>query len=58
MNDENDKIRKAQVAAVMPIVGILLDAWDGLPNDLKSDPAMEHFSEIMAQLDNAMEGED
>lgn len=52
------RLRIAQIVKVMPVVGTLLDAWDGLPNDLKSDPGMEGFSKIMAQIDSAMEGDD
>lgn len=58
MNDEIDKLRKEQIATVMPIIGILLDAWDGFPNDLKTDPGMEGFSKIMRQIDEAMERDD
>ncbi len=57
MSDEIDELRKAQVVAVMPLIGILLDSWDGLPNDLKSDPGMEDFPKIMTRINGAMEGE-
>ncbi|KKM90919.1 hypothetical protein LCGC14_1233720 [marine sediment metagenome] len=56
--DEIERCRKDQAAAVMPIIGTLLDAWDGLPGDLRSDPGMEHFSEIIVQINDAMEGHD
>lgn len=34
---EMAELRRRQVASVMPLIGPLLDAWDGMPNDLKYD---------------------
>lgn len=30
-----ERLRAVQAAAVMPLIGPLLDAWDGVPNDVK-----------------------
>jgi hypothetical protein len=53
--NERDRLRAAQSKAVMPIIGSLLDAWDGLSNDLKSDPELEHFAQLMTKVHAAME---
>ena len=55
---EKDKIRKEQANAVMPMIGKLLDAWDDLPNDVKSDPELKYISKCINKIDRAMEGED
>lgn len=35
MATEIDRLRKRQSKAVMDLIGPLLDAWDGVPNDTK-----------------------
>ena len=54
---ERAKIIRAQSKAVMPLIGKLLDAWDDLPNDVKSDPELEHLEKYIDLIDDAMEGE-
>lgn len=52
---ERERLRAAQSKAVMPLIGSLLDAWDGLSNDLKLDPELEHFARLMTKVHAAME---
>ena len=47
--------RRRQTHKVMPLIGPLLDAWDGTPNDIKSDEGIANVREIIAQIDAAME---
>ena len=47
--------RRRQTRKVMPLIGPLLDAWDGTPNDIKSDDGIANVREIIAQIDAAME---
>ena len=49
-------IRLKQAKDVMPLIGGLLDAWDNLPNDVKSDPELEKLSKHIQKIDDAMEG--
>jgi hypothetical protein len=51
---ELDLLRREQAAAVMPLIGPLLDAWDGMPNDEK-DPDSTLFR-VMEKIAAAMEG--
>lgn len=55
--NERQIIRLKQAKAVMPLIGCLLDAWDDLPNDVKSDPELEKLSKHVQKIDDAMEGE-
>lgn len=53
--DSSDKylqsLRRAQAKRVMPLIGSLLDAWEGCPNDVRSD--IECFvPSLYAQLQN------
>jgi len=32
---ERADLRKAQAKAVMPMIGPMLDAWEGVPNDVR-----------------------
>lgn len=52
---ERDRLRAAQSKAAMRLIGPLLDAWDGLPNDLKLDPALKDFARLMTKVHAAME---
>ena len=52
---ERDKIRKEQSNRVMPMIGKLLDVWDDLPNDVKSDPELNHLAKQINKIDFAME---
>lgn len=55
---EHRRLRKAQAAAVMPIIGPLLDAWEAVPNDLRFE-IEEHAGELagyLSEIEDAMEG--
>jgi len=54
--NERKIIRLKQSKDVMPLIGGLLDAWDDLPNDVKSDPELEKLSKHIQKIDDAMEG--
>jgi len=41
----------------MPLIGGLLDAWDALPNDIKSDPELDRIRYEIEAINIAMEGE-
>ena len=56
MNNEREVISLKQSKDVMLLIGGLLDAWDDLPNDVKSDPELEKLSKHIEKIDNAMEG--
>jgi hypothetical protein len=52
------KLRSQQADRVMPLIGPLLDQWEGLPNDTKGawredSPAI---CEYLDKIDSAMEG--
>jgi hypothetical protein len=53
---EIDKLRRKQSARVMRVISPLLDAWEAVPNDVKSDPELKEFLEYMRKLFRAMEG--
>jgi len=53
--DERARLRKKQAEAVIPMIGPLLEAWDALPNDVKSDPELERLSRHIEKVDSAME---
>lgn len=52
---EVEFLRAAQDASVMPMLGELLDAYEGLPGDLSSDPDFGALSEIIEGIGQAME---
>lgn len=52
---ERERLRREQAERVMPLIGPLLDAWDGMPNDEK-DPDSPLYA-LMVQIDRAMEGD-
>jgi hypothetical protein len=54
---EVEFLRAQQAGASAVILGALLDAWDGLPNDVKTDPAMDNMSAEMSRLQQAIEGD-
>jgi hypothetical protein len=54
--DERTALRETQSKAVMPLIGPLLDAWDGLANDMLALEELAPVAELMAQIDSAMEG--
>jgi hypothetical protein len=43
--EERDRLRAAQAAAVMPLIGPLLDAWEGADHD-----ALEDQTELVKQI--------
>lgn len=47
-------LRRQQVATVMPLIGPLLDAWDGAPNDEKNPESALY--RVMESIAAAMEG--
>jgi hypothetical protein len=57
---ERENLRSKQTRAVMPLVGPLLDAWEGLPNDLRSSIQDESVDlcEAIDAIRDAMEGGD
>jgi len=48
--------RRRQTKAVMPLIGPLLDCWDELPNDVKSEPELEGLAEWINKINDGMEG--
>lgn len=50
---ERDKLIAAQVDAVMPMIGPLLDAWEGLPNDVRGE--LGELDTILGRINAAME---
>jgi hypothetical protein len=55
MTNELARLRKAQAKAVMPLIGPLLDAFEGLPNDLKLDEGLGDLVEALQAIETAME---
>lgn len=51
-----EQLRAAQVAATTPLIGPLLDAWDGLPNDLKYAEELSNLRKQIGGINMAMEG--
>jgi len=54
---DRERIREEQSRNVMPLIGGLLDAWDELPNDVKSDPELNRLAKNIQRIDTAMEEE-
>jgi hypothetical protein len=52
---EREKMIKAQAKLVMPMIGPLLDAWQGLPNDISEDEELVSIAEWMEKINEAME---
>ena len=55
MANEIERLRKAQARAVMPLIGPLLDAWEGLPNDFKGSEELEELNNHLGAIATAME---
>lgn len=51
------KLRKDQAKRVMPLIGPLMDAWDGMPNDVKDylEEQAERFTMAMHEIIEQME---
>jgi hypothetical protein len=47
------KLRSAQNKAVMPLIGPLLDAWECIPNDQRSE--LPELAKVLNAIDRAME---
>jgi hypothetical protein len=54
---ERSALRELQTNHVMPLIGDLLDRWDSLPNDVKSDSDLDGIAKIIKEIDNGMEGD-
>lgn len=54
---ERQRLREAQAREVMPIIGPLLDAWRGLPNDVADMEELEEFSGFIDALEQAMDAD-
>lgn len=52
---ERDQLRKEQAENVMPMIGSLLDRWEDLPNDVKSDAELSVFRKSIDNVRMAME---
>lgn len=56
--EEISRLQAKQSEAVMPLIGPLLDAWEGTPNDVKGY-LKEHASSLhhwLSNIDGAMTG--
>lgn len=54
MATEIQRLRKEQAKAVMPLIGPLLDEWEGLPNDIRGLRELYAFSKHIEALYRAM----
>jgi hypothetical protein len=54
---ERQQLRKAQASEVMPIIGPLLDCWQGLPNDVADMEELSELSGYMSALEDAMDAD-
>lgn len=50
-------LRKAQAREVMPIIGPLLDAWQGRPTDVQGMDELAEVSGYMEALEQAMDAD-
>ena len=59
---ERQGLRIVQAKVVMPLVGPLLDAWEGVPNDVKCTGELgilaHYLDKIAAAMENAPLAED
>ena len=53
---ERELLREEQTETVMPMIGSLLDRWEDLPNDVKSDPELSALKKAIENILTAMEG--
>jgi hypothetical protein len=54
-DQEREKILKEMSKKVMPLVGELLDIFDNVPNDIKSDEELEELFDIIDQISEIMD---
>lgn len=52
---ERKALLDAQAKAVIPLIAELLDTWDGLVNEIKTDPELEQLRKQIELIDEAME---
>jgi len=57
ISGERELLREEQAETVMPMIGLLLDRWEDLPNDVKSDPELSALKKSINNIRMAMEGE-
>jgi hypothetical protein len=55
MTTEIERLRAKQAARAMKKVSPLLDAWEQLPNDVKSESELKHVRKCMEALFRAVE---
>lgn len=55
MSSEVKRLRAAQAKLVMPLIGPLLDAWEQVPNDVACTDELEQLSQLLEDINNAME---
>jgi hypothetical protein len=53
--DTLELLRQEQAAAVMPLIGPLLDAWDGVPNDVAGDEGLAEVRKHIKRVARGME---
>lgn len=58
IDKERAALRKAQAREVMPIIGPLLDAWRGLPNDVSDMDELTEVAGYMEALEQAMDADE
>lgn len=60
MNLEREvaRLRRAQEKAVMPLIGPLLDAFEGLSFDARSNEELSELFACIEKIQDAMESED
>ena len=51
----NERFDAEPPKTVMPMIANMLNAWDDLPNDVKSDPELERLFRHIQKIDSAME---
>lgn len=58
IEDEVTQLRKYQSDTVMPLIGDLLDAWDGLPNDVALTEELQVVRNVIVKIESGMECDD
>jgi hypothetical protein len=55
MDTDMKRLREKQAESVMPLIGALLDAFDGLPNDIVTMDEMYSLANIISKIADRME---
>jgi hypothetical protein len=55
ITNEIGRLRAAQAKAVMPLIGPMIDAFEGLPNDVACMDELEELSVAIEAINSAME---